>query len=763
MTEKKAKAEILAPAGSIEQLIAAVNNGCDSVYLGLDSFNARMKAPNFTLENIATWIDYCHFYNVKVYVAINTSIKNDEFGSALRLLLEVYKRNADGVIVTDLALLRIAASLPKPFEVVASTQLNAHDKFGAEFLKKFGATTVVCARESSLDEIKAIVSTGVKTECFIHGATCACQSGQCLFSALVGGNSGNRGLCAQPCRKLYSVNANGNKQYLLSARDLCGLDTAKSLHEAGVEVYKIEGRNRRAEYAGATSKVYKRLFDSNFTRDGADFETLAEMYNRSMSPLSYLQGDNCDVIYPNAQNHIGVHVGVVKDGKVYVETEIQKGDGLKVFDGNAEYCGAVAFQSGNGLIRAEFEKKVSDGMEVRRTTSVKLCQEILDAGKKLPIIMKFVACPNEQATITAQCDEASVSCSSDFVVQQANSQPTSANGVVEQLSKVGDFPFTITDIVNELGDVFIAKSQLNAMRRNVLQKLQEQIIAEYNSQFANRSAIDYEAQLQQLTYDSETTSRVSKSSPQNTEVGDKFLAIVCETVEQLKLAKNKAKYLIFRPHVVNFAILNEAQDIQCFIDLSAFSDNQYLFELLEKFSLGVVCHNVGHVELARTLHLPYIAGSGLNIYNDYIASEFADAETFVYSHELTFREIAQFANQNGLTFVDGKLVLMKLVHCPYKVAYNCTCKNCMANRHLTYTDELGNSFDFYRRRDSRCTFELINGKKLSVVSRLRNAGRYMIDFDEKVIQHYTDLNLGIVDSYVETQPYTKGRLYSKVN
>ena len=763
MTQQKPKVEILAPAGSIEQLVAAVNNGCDSVYLGLDTFNARMKAPNFTLDNVGGWIDYCHLYGVKVYAAINTSIKNDEFASAVKLLFEVYKRNVDGVIVTDLALMRIAASLPTPFEVVASTQLNAHDEFGAEFLKKCGASTVVCARESSIDEIKSIVATGVKTECFIHGATCVCQSGQCLFSAMVGGNSGNRGLCAQPCRKLYSSNVTDDKLYLLSAKDLCGLQNAKSLSEAGVEVYKIEGRNRRAEYAGLTSKAYKALFSGNFADDRDSLRELAEMYNRSMAPLSYLRGDNADVIYPYVQNHIGVRVGKVKNGCFIAEKEVSKGDGLKVFEGHAEYCGGGVIESGTGVIKAEFDKPVRDGMEVRRTTAVQLCREILNAKKKLPVRLEFVAYPNQHAMITANYGNLCVSAKSDFVVQQANSRPTAVDEIKEQLVKTGNSCFTITDIVIEAKEVFIAKSQINSMRRCIIDKLTEQILTQYNSRFADRSAIDSESLNSRGKRSSCNNLQIEKPSMKCSDKENRVLAVVCYTAEQLRRAKNRAKYLIFRPHVVNFAILDEINGIDCFIDLPSFSDNQYLFELLKNKKCGVVCHNVGHVELARRLRLPFIAGSGLNIYNDEMAKEFDDAETFVYSHELTLSEIAQFSNQSGLIFVDGKLTLMKLVHCPYKVVHNCNCSNCMADKPLTYTDELGNQFDFYPRRDARCSFELLNGIKLSVVNKLRSGGRYVIDYDEKVIEHYTKLNLGIIDDYVENVPYTKGRLYSKVN
>ena len=264
MDKQARKLEILAPAGSAEQLIAAVNNACDAVYLGLDSFNARMKAPNFTLENLREYVRYCHLFGVKVFVAINTSVKNSEFAQAAKLLLDVYKLNVDGVIVTDLALMKLAVKLPKPFEVVASTQLNVHDRSGAEFVKNAGATTVVCARECDLDNIRDIASVGIKVECFLHGALCVCQSGQCLLSSMVGGNSGNRGLCAQPCRKKYTSNADGYGGYLLSAHDICGITTAKLLADAGATTFKIEGRNRRAEYAGITSRTYRKAFDNVF-------------------------------------------------------------------------------------------------------------------------------------------------------------------------------------------------------------------------------------------------------------------------------------------------------------------------------------------------------------------------------------------------------------------------------------------------------------------------------------------------------------------
>lgn len=755
MAKEKLRKEILAPAGSIEQLVAAVNNGCDSVYLGLDNFNARMKAPNFTAENIGEWINYCHLFGVKVYVAINTSLKNSEFVKAVELLKTVYLNNADGVIITDLALMRIAAKLPKPFDVVASTQLNAHDSFGARFLLDCGATTVVCARESSIDEIRDIASTGVNVECFIHGATCVCQSGQCLFSAMVGGNSGNRGLCAQPCRKLYSSDNGQCWEYLLSARDLCGLDIAKQLNESGVSTYKIEGRNRRAEYAGITSRIYRQLFDKNFNYDISDLDTLAEMYNRSMSKLSYLGGENEEIIVPYVQNHIGVKVGKVKGSGFVAEKEISKGDGLKVFDGNKEICGGVSLSSGTGFINADFSGDVRNGMEVRRTTSVKLCEDVLTTKRKLSLNIEFTAYPDKFVALKAFCNGISVEFESDFTVQKALKTPTSESEIIEQLQKTGDSCYTITDIIIKKGDIFLAKSQINGLRRKLFELLSKAIVYSYNQQFSRRA----EANLIFVEIVKTLNNiRQAKDSAYNNR-----LAVICYSKEQLQQTQGKSQYLIYKPEFINSLTVREALAHNAFIDLPSFSDNNFLRELISKTKVGIVCHNVGHVELARQLNLPYIAGSGLNIYNDYITKEFSDAQIFVYSLELTLSEIGEFCNQSGLIFVDGNLTLMKFVHCPYKLVYKCSCSTCQADKKLTYKDELGNNFNITRRRDGRCTFELQNGKKLSVVNKLKNGGSFLIEYNPQVINHYISLNNGTDDGYVDTEAYTKGRLFSKVN
>lgn len=741
--------EILAPAGSVDQLVAAVNNGCDAVYLGLDAFNARMKAPNFNAENLRHWVDFCHFFGVRVFVAVNTSVKNDELYRAAQTVRLAYDNFADGVIVTDLSLLQYAAQLAKPFEVVASTQLNVHDKEGATFLKNLGADTVVCARECSYEQIADIASAGVKVECFIHGALCVCQSGQCLFSSVVGGNSGNRGLCAQPCRKLYKA-CDGNRTeegYFLSAKDICGLESAKKLYDLGVRTFKIEGRNRRAEYAGITSRVYSQLFSKGFQPEKDSRLQLSEMYNRGgLTSCNYLQGRNDGIIYPDAQNHIGVEVGEILNGSVATKLNLQKGDGLKLFDGSKEVCGGVVLESGTGTVRASFSGFVRDGMTVRRTTSKLLCDSVLGARRKVSVAVSLTALCGEKCVLQLKSGGVTVKVESEQIAQQARENATTKQEFAQQLSKTGDLPYTICDVVVETDNVFMPKSQVNALRRRGFEQLSKEIVNNYNAKFFVRDDVD--------------TSFVPSHLP-STKVKT-FLAVICRDEQQIKKVYTKADCVIFRPDEFDESTLrNLPSDV--YLDLPSFADLNYFRKLFAFKKFRIVCHNVGHVQFARDLSVGYVVGSGLNVFNDGMVSLFADADAYFYSSELTLKEIAEFQNADGIVFVDGALTLMKLVHCPFKAVYRCDCKTCKYSKNLVYTDEFGNNFKILRRKDSRCTFELINGKKLSVVERLHSVGRYCVDFDERVVDHYFKLNCGVDDGYVEKEPYTKGRLYNKIN
>ena len=247
---------------------------------------------------------------------------------------------------------------------------------------------------------------------------CVCQSGQCLFSSLVGGNSGNRGLCAQPCRNFYRANT-GKSGYLLSTSDLDGRREYKDLLDAGATVFKIEGRNRSAEYAGVCSAAFRQLFETgNLARETA--ADLSEVYSRGeMKYLPYLDGRNDGIIYPSHPRHAGRKVGVVKDGRIVADVAVAKGDGFKVFDksGN-EVCGAVALTSGQNA-EAKFSGKVTDGMIVCRTSSIELSARVLAARRTIDCTGVFVAAVGRKAILTLKNDDVCVTVESEQILEEA--------------------------------------------------------------------------------------------------------------------------------------------------------------------------------------------------------------------------------------------------------------------------------------------------------------------------------------------------------
>lgn len=789
MCAGKTEYEILAPAGSKEQLLAAVNNGCDAVYLGLDGFNARMKAPNFTAENIAEWVDFCHLYGVKVYVTVNTSVKNDEFDGALATLFAAYKANADGVIVTDLALLAIAGRLGGNLDVVASTQLNCHDEYGARLLQSLGATTVVCARECSLDEVKRIAQTGVKVETFIHGALCVCQSGQCLFSSLVGGNSGNRGLCAQPCRNFYRANT-GKSGYLLSTSDLDGRREYKDLLDAGATVFKIEGRNRSAEYAGVCSAAIRQLFETgNLARETA--ADLSEVYSRGeMKYLPYLDGRNDGIIYPSHPRHAGRKVGVVKDGRIVADVAAIKGDGFKVFDksGN-EVCGAVALTSGQNA-EAKFSGKVTDGMIVCRTSSIELSARVLAARRTIDCTGVFVAAVGRKAILTLKNDDVCVTVESEQILEEARTTATSDEEIVKQLQKTGDSHTTILDIVVKNDNVFIAKSQINDMRRRAVAEFEKAVVANYNARFAERNdvtlkslqtmaetllesehtVIDVVAEAAQAKADGQAAVGknipcMRKTASESDREEQYSVAATCFAAKDVEAAKESGvATVIYKPEFISEETLFATDGTFVYLDLPSFADLSYLSGFVGDRNIGVVCHNVGHVGFAREHNLPYILGRGMNVFNDYTLALFGDRDGFVFSYELTIAECSRFAAKDGYVFVDGEYPLMQTVHCPFKVAANSTCAKCTASKGLTYTDERGNDFTVVRRKCGRCCFEVFNGLSLSALSKISRRGRYLVDFDTDTVKHFVTLNSnGRDDGFRRNGKCTSGRLFNKIN
>lgn len=289
--------ELLAPAGNLEILKGVIESGADAVYVGGSMFGARAYANNFTEEELLEAIDFAHLRGVKVYLTVNTLIKNSEFSKLYDYLLVYYKRGLDAVIVQDIGVVKAIHEYFPSMEIHTSTQMTVTGADGVRFLSQFGVTRVVMAREVSLAEMKRIhEETGMELEAFVHGALCYSYSGQCLFSSILGGRSGNRGRCAQPCRLPYTVEGKKD-EYILSLKDMCGIKALDKLHDAGVYSLKIEGRMKQLEYACGVVKYYRSYIDSMKPVSDADYDRIKALGNRcGFTDRYYFDNNGSDMV-----------------------------------------------------------------------------------------------------------------------------------------------------------------------------------------------------------------------------------------------------------------------------------------------------------------------------------------------------------------------------------------------------------------------------------------------------------------------------------
>lgn len=289
--------ELLAPAGNLEIFKGVIESGADAVYVGGSMFGARAYANNFTEEELLEAIDFAHLRGVKVYLTVNTLIKNSEFSKLYDYLLVYYKRGLDAVIVQDIGVVKAIHEYFPSMEIHTSTQMTVTGADGVRFLSQFGVTRVVMAREVSLAEMKRIhEETGMELEAFVHGALCYSYSGQCLFSSILGGRSGNRGRCAQPCRLPYTVEGKKD-EYILSLKDMCGIKALDKLHDAGVYSLKIEGRMKQLEYACGVVKYYRSYIDSMKPVTDADYDRIKALGNRcGFTDRYYLDHNGSDMV-----------------------------------------------------------------------------------------------------------------------------------------------------------------------------------------------------------------------------------------------------------------------------------------------------------------------------------------------------------------------------------------------------------------------------------------------------------------------------------
>ena len=415
---------ILSPAGSYEALVAAVNGGADEVYFGLPEFNARYNAKNFTDEELENALRMCRILGVKSNITVNTLITDKEMPKALDMVYKAARLGADAFIVQDLGFAREIKKQMPGVTLHASTQCACHNLEGAKKLSELGFSRVVLAREMPKDEIAKVIDAGIETEIFVHGALCVCQSGMCLMSSVIGGRSGNRGLCAQPCRLPYTMEENKNR-YPLSLKDLSLGTSIEELVPMGVTSLKIEGRMKSPEYVYGTTKIWRNLIDGgkNATKD--EMRELESIFSRGGYTDKYFTG--------------------------------------KYTEDNRDMYG----------IRSESDKE--------NTRKVEKNLDFSEVARKRNIEIFCHLKENEKAVAKATCDNVKVEITSDFEVPKATGRPVTTDDVKASLMKLGTTFFRADekDIKAEIdGEVFLSKSMLNSIRRDLCEALEKALLGQ---------------------------------------------------------------------------------------------------------------------------------------------------------------------------------------------------------------------------------------------------------------------------------------------
>jgi len=490
------KPELLAPAGSKEALIAAIENGADAVYFGGPTLSARHDA-SLTHDELEWAIDYAHINKVKAYVTVNTLIKDQELEKASEYLQLLCNAGADAVLVQDIGILQLLKDQLPRLPVHASTQMTIYNTEGVRYLEKMGVKRIVLARELSLDDIRRIkYQTNTEIEVFIHGALCFSYSGQCLFSSMIGDKSGNRGYCTQPCRRKYSID--GAKGHLLSPKDLNISEHIGHLIESGIDSFKIEGRLKHPEYVAGVVRIYRSLID-RYLENPADFHVpyneqhiLRQLFNRGFTQ-GYLFGNPGGNLMSRQQPHNqGTYLGqVVKYDRerrfayINIEQPLRIGDGIGTQGRGTGTTVRSMYINNQGVestpacatVKIPMEKTVYRNETVFKTYDFRLMESlgIKDVMKRIPINMLFTAKHGEPAALCITDGENEVTLRGD-IPQRAKGTRISGDSIIQQLKKLGNTIFKPESIkVNLEADIFIPISQLNTLRRTAVKRLEEKL------------------------------------------------------------------------------------------------------------------------------------------------------------------------------------------------------------------------------------------------------------------------------------------------
>ncbi len=514
MENEKRGVELLAPAGTKEALIAAVENGAGAVYLAGSQFGARASADNFDEENLRWAVRFAHLRGVRINVTVNTIVRDEELDGLVDYLRFLDSIDVDAILVQDLGVARLARRVAPNLALHASTQMSVHSLAGVQAMKELGFSRVVLAREVPLVDIRTICSScDIEIEVFMHGALCVCYSGQCFMSSMIGGRSGNRGRCAQPCRLPYAmVDENGENvlegkagKYLLSPRDLNTIDHIPELIEAGITSLKIEGRMKRPEYVATVVRTYRQAIDryergEDYAVSDAQHDALTQVFNRDFTTAYLEKNQGKNMMSDRRPNNRGLLVGRVvsydwKTGKVclHLSRPLAVGDQMdfwvKVGGRVAATIGAMQDRDGNALQRGEAGQEVifsvpsrvhphDRAFKVYDAALMERAKETFTSGapvRRIPLRVRAVAAIGEPLRLAGEdADGNHAEAQTAFIGEAAKKRPLTEETLQKQIARLGTSVFELEQLDCEIrGDVMVPMSEINEARRALVEALEE--------------------------------------------------------------------------------------------------------------------------------------------------------------------------------------------------------------------------------------------------------------------------------------------------
>lgn len=707
---EKKKLELLAPAGSWEALEAAVNAGADAVYMGGKAFGARAYASNFDQKEMARAVYFAHMHRVRLYITVNTLVDDSELEELADYLLFLNNVGVDGIIVQDMGVIRLARRLVPQLPLHASTQMTLTNSSGVDFAAVAGMERSVLARELSLKEIQAACSRGSEIETFIHGALCVCYSGQCLMSSLIGGRSGNRGRCAQPCRLPYKLlNGKGEDmlagkdagQYLLSPKDMNTLAILPQMIEAGVVSYKIEGRMKRPEYVAVVVDAYRRAMDSYLAGDyhvpPEDLANIEQIFNRDFTTAYLTNRPGKEMMSDRRPNNRGVLIGRVakldkqrNKASVKLEKELHLGDGLEFW---VSVGGRVGTTVTSMLLNGKNVEAAGAGQQVVidvpngvrlndrvfRTLDSRLmayAQQFFgpDAKRRIPVDAVVTARLGQPMTVTLTDDEGNTGCGeTDFIVEAARKRALDDDVVRKQIDRLGTTEYFLNSLRFEHDEgVMVPMSEMNEARRMACESLDAARLAAFAP--ARQAVHRYDEPLQPKAHKRAGTSSV--------------LTVHCDSLGKVNAAlRAGAERILFGGDCFNHQLPSNEDYVKA-AELCRKTGRQLAFatpRIVKEAQLGyfdklfalwqqlepdlVYINNNGLWPLGRKYAgLKLAADMSLNIFNSQALQFWQEngAAVAVLSPELTMAQVEHLAAVSPLPLecmIQGRLEMMVSEYC----------------------------------------------------------------------------------------------------